>query len=199
MEKDRMSRNIAIVQGHPDPAPERLCRALADAYARGAVRGGHEIRRIDVSSLDFPLLRSQAEFEGGKIPPAIAEAQETLRWADHFVFIYPIWLGDAPALLKGFIEQTFRPGFAFRYRDGRIPKGLLKGKSARLIVTMGMPNLVYRFFFFAHGLRNLKRNVLGYSGVAPVRTTFVGQAKGMPRQTAEEWLAAAETLGRDGR
>jgi putative NADPH-quinone reductase len=192
-----MSKNIAIVQGHPDPAPERLCRALANAYARGAARGGHDVRHIDVAMLDFPMLRTQAAFENGDPPPAIAEAQETLRWADHFVFVYPIWLGDAPALFKGFIEQTFRPGFALRYREGRIPQGLLKGKTARVIVTMGMPSILYRFFFFAHGLRNLKRNVLTYAGVSPVRATFIGQAKGMPRETAEKWLAAAEALGRD--
>jgi putative NADPH-quinone reductase len=194
-----LRKKIVVVQGHPDPAPERLCRGLAEAYAHGAEKGGHEVRRIDVASLDFPMLRSQAQFEGGGPPTAIAEAQETLRWADHWVLVYPIWLGDAPALFKGFIEQTFRPGFALRYRDGRIPQGLLRGKSARVIVTMGMPSLVYRFFFFAHGLRNLKRNVLNYAGVAPVRTTLIGSAKGMPRETAERWLSDAEALGREAR
>ncbi|WP_442753556.1 NAD(P)H-dependent oxidoreductase [Methylocystis sp. JAN1] len=194
-----MSKRIAIIQGHPDPAPERLCRALADAYARGAARGGHEVKRIDVAALDFPLLRSQVEFERGGPPPAIAQAQETLRWADHWVMVYPIWLGDAPALFKGFIEQTFRPGFALRYRDGRIPYGLLKGKTARVIATMGMPSLVYRFFFFAHGLRNLKRNVLNYAGVSPVRETLIGSTRGMLPETAEKWLTSIEALGREGR
>lgn len=194
-----MSKKIVVVQGHPDPAPERLCRALGDAYARGAAKAGHEVRRIDVAALDFPLLRSQAQFERGGPPPAIAEAQETLRWADHWVIVYPVWFGDAPALFKGFIEQTFRPGFALRYRDGRIPQGLLKGRSARVIVTMGMPSLVYRFFFFAHGLRNLKRNVLSYAGVGPVRTMLIGSAKGMSRDAAEKWLDDAEALGREAR
>jgi putative NADPH-quinone reductase len=194
-----LSKKIVIVQGHPDPAPERLCRALADAYARGAAQAGHEIRRIDVADLDFPMLRSQAAFESGALPPAIAEAQETLRWAEHWAIVYPLWLGDAPALFKGFIEQIFRPGFALRYRPGKLPEGLLKGKSARVIVTMGMPSFVYRFFFLAHGLRNLKRNVLNYAGVSPVRATLIGSAKGMTRETAEKWLARAEALGRDGR
>ncbi|QGM98935.1 NAD(P)H-dependent oxidoreductase [Methylocystis parvus] len=194
-----MTRNIAVIQGHPDPSPERLCRALAGAYASGAAAAGRNVRTIDVATLDFPLLRSQAAFESGVAPPAIAEAQETLRWADHWVIVYPLWLGDAPALFKGFIEQAFRPGFALRYRPGKLPEGLLKGKSARVIVTMGMPSLVYRFFFFAHGLRNLERNVLAYAGIAPVRATLIGSAKGMSREAAQRWLSKVEALGREGR
>lgn len=193
-----MPKRIAIVQGHPDRAPERLCRALAESYARGAASAGHEVRTIDVAALDFPLLRSQDDFERGVAAPAIKEAQEILLWANHWVVIYPLWLGDAPALFKAFVEQTFRPGFALRYRAGKLPEGLLTGKSARVMVTMGMPAFIYRFYFFAHGLRNLKRNVLNYAGVAPVRETLIGSAKNMERATAEKWLAAAESLGRAG-
>lgn len=194
-----MSKRIAIIQGHPDPAPERFCRALADAYARGATQAGHEVRRVDVAALDFPLLRSQADFERGAPPASVAEAQETLRWADHWAIVYPLWLGDEPALLKGFIEQTFRPGFALRYRPGKFPEGLLKGKSARVIVTMGMPSFIYRFFFFAHGLRNLKRNVLAYAGVSPVRATLIGSIRDMTPSTAERWLATIDGYGRAAR
>lgn len=190
-----MGKRIAIIQGHPDRRPERFCRALAQAYAAGAARSGHETRLVDVAALDFPLIRSQAEFESGALPEAIAAAQETLRWAEHWVIVYPLWLGDAPALFKAFVEQTFRPGFALRYREGRLPEGLLKGRSARVIVTMGMPALVYRFFFLAHGLRNLERNVLKYAGVSPVRATLIGSIKNMTSATAEKWLAAVEDLG----
>ncbi|CAJ0865178.1 hypothetical protein AMST5_01743 [freshwater sediment metagenome] len=194
-----MASRIAIIQGHPDTAPQRFCRALADAYAEGATRAGHEVRRIDVAAIDFPLVRTQAQFERGSPPAAIAAAQETLRWANHWVIVYPLWLGDAPALFKSFIEQTFRPGFALRYREGRLPEGLLKGKSARVIVTMAMPAFVYRFFFLAHGFRNLKRNVLNYAGVRPVRATLIGSIKSMDRAVAEKWLATVEKLGSDGR
>jgi putative NADPH-quinone reductase len=191
-----MSRRIAIIQGHPDRAPERFCRALAAAYARGAASMGCETRTIDVATLDFQPLRTQSDFERGAPPPDIAMAQNTLRWADHWVFVYPLWLGDAPALFKAFVEQTFRPGFALRYREGRLPEGLLKGKSARILVTMGMPTFVYRFFFFAHGLRNFKRNVLNYAGVSPVRATMIGSIKELDHAGAEKWLATVESLGR---
>lgn len=194
-----MGRRIAIIQGHPDQNPERFCRTLAQAYEAGAVSGGYETRLIDVAALDFPLIRSQPDFERGALPAAIAAAQETLRWADHWVIIYPLWLGDAPALFKAFVEQIFRPGFALRYREGRLPEGLLKGRSARVIVTMGMPTLVYRFFFFAHGLRNLERNVLKYAGVSPVRATLIGSIKDMDRATGEKWISRVRALGLRGR
>lgn len=191
-----MTRRIAIIQGHPDPSAERFGRALAAAYARGAVSGGHETQIVEVATLDFSPLRTRREFEEGTPPDDIRRAQETLAWADHWAIFYPLWFGDAPALFKAFVEQAFRPGFALRYRPSGLPEGLLKGKSARLVVTMGMPAFVYQWFFFAHGLRNLKRNVLSYSGVSPIRATLIGSAKALDEATAQRWLARCEELGR---
>ena len=96
----RAVRNILIVNGHPDPKSKGLCHALADAYAQGARQSGVEVRRIDVARLDFGFLHSQAEFEKGAVPAAIADVQADLLWTDHLVVIFPLWLGDMPALLK---------------------------------------------------------------------------------------------------
>lgn len=129
---------ITIIQGHPDPAGDRFCHALADAYATGAKAAGLEVKRIEVAKLEFPLLRTQADFEKGSPLPQVAAAQEAIRWAEHLVIIYPLWLGMMPALLKGFFEQVFRPGFAHR-TDARGWQALLKGRTARIVVTIGMP------------------------------------------------------------
>src|SRR3546814_9849412 len=59
-------------------------------------------------------------------------------WADHLVILYPLWLGDVPALLKGFLEQILRPGFAIDEGSTGMSAKLLTGRSARIIVTMGM-------------------------------------------------------------
>jgi NAD(P)H-dependent FMN reductase len=106
-----MGKRILIILGHPDPQPERLCRALASAYHQGAVEAGHEVASIDVTRLDFRALRSRLEWEGDT-PPSLKEAQEGIRWAEHLVIVFPIWLGTMPALLKAFFEQVLRPGFA---------------------------------------------------------------------------------------
>jgi putative NADPH-quinone reductase len=123
-----------------------FCHALADEYAKGCEDGGHEVRRIEVARLEFPWLRTKDEFEKGTPPDSIKQAQDAIRWADHLVIFYPLWLGSMPALLKAFLEQVFRPGVAFEYRaQGKMAKKLFTGKSARIVVTMGMPALVYRW------------------------------------------------------
>lgn len=150
-----MSARIAIIQAHPDPAGGHLGHALAAAYADGAREAGREVRVIDVAQLDFPLLRSQRDWQHGELPAALRPAQADIRWADHLVLFFPLWLGDMPALLKGFLEQVARPGFAFDDVEGNpLGKKLLTGRSARVVVTMGMPALVYRWIFRAHSLRS---------------------------------------------
>ncbi len=108
-----MAKRIAIIQGHPDPGEAHFCHALAAAYETAAQKAGHEVRRITVAGLDFPVLRSKTEFETGTPSPDIAQVQADIAWAEHVVLIYPLWLGTMPALLKAFLEQVFRPDFAF--------------------------------------------------------------------------------------
>jgi putative NADPH-quinone reductase len=192
-----VTRRIAIIQGHPDPAGHHFCHALADAYAQGAQAAGHEVQRIEIAQLDFPLLRTKEEFYSGLPPSSLKAAQEIIARADHLVIVYPLWLGEMPALLKAFFEQTFRPGFGFEYQDplrGRWRK-LLKGKRARIIVTMGMPAFIYRWYFAAHGLKNLRRNILGFCGVAPVRETLIGMVDGLSDAKRKKWLATMFEFG----
>lgn len=193
-----MPKRIAIVQGHSDPMGGHLCHALADAYAAGAADAGHETRRIDVAHLDFPLLRSQAEFETGAMPGSLGPASEAMLWAEHLLIVFPLWLGTMPALLKGFLEQVCRPGVMFEYRDGGMPRSLLKGRSARVVVTMGMPSLIYRWYFMAHGLKGLERSVLNFAGVSPVRDTLFGLVATASMATRERWLRKMAALGARG-
>jgi len=169
-----MPKRIAIVQGHPDASSRHLLHAMADAYAEGAAEAGHEARRIEVARLEFPLLRTQAEFESGELPPALVAPQDDMRWAQHWVFLFPLWHGTMPALLKGFLEHVFRPGFAMEYREKGFPKRLLRGRSARIVVTMGMPVLMYRWYFGAYGVRSFERSMLSFAGIKPIRESLYG-------------------------
>lgn len=193
-----MPEKILIVDGHPDPDDGRLCHALTEAYRRGAEAGGHEVRQITVATLDFPLLRRSADFEDSAAPPEIAAAQNDILWAGHLVIVYPLWLGTLPALLKAFFEQTIRPGFGFDLSKGPFgPK--LKGRSARVVVTMGMPALFYRLFYRAHGLKSLERNILKLCGLGPIRETLFGSVETVSDDKRKGWLAKMERLGRLGR
>lgn len=188
-------RNILIINGHPDPKSKGLCHAIADAYALGARGSGATVRRIDVAQLNFGLLHSQAEFEAGVPPSAIADVQRDILWSDHLVVIFPLWLGDMPAVLKAFFEQTLRPGFAFTNRSHGFPVTHLAGRSARIIVTMGMPAAIYRWFFLAHGLKNLERNILRFCGIRPVRSTILGSIGSCGPKVIARRLAAVKLLG----
>jgi putative NADPH-quinone reductase len=193
------SKRIAIIQGHPDPGPERFGRALADAYAHGARDGGHVVRTVDVANLEFPLLRTQDEWLNGKLPDNLKDAQETIQWANHIVIFYPLWLGNMPARLKGFLEQVLRPGFALTYGGpAGLPKKLLTGKSARIVITMGMPAFFYRWYFRAHSLKSLQRNILGFCGIRPIRSTLVGTIQSGGRVRHELFLQQMHLLGQRG-
>lgn len=192
-------RRILILQGHPDTTQHHLCHALAQAYADGALTAGHEVRTIVVGELDFPLLRSKAEWDSGPVPPALAPAQEAIAWAQHIVLVFPLWLGGMPALVKGFLEQVARPGFAIGKPSGlRMADKLLTGRSARVVVTMGMPSLVYRWYFRAHSLKALERNILGFVGIAPIHETLVGLVEGLDNNARTTWLEKLRALGERG-
>lgn len=191
-----MPSRITIIQGHPDTQARHFGHALADEYAKGAQDGGHEVRRIEVAALDFPILRTKEDFERGPLPASIKLAQEAMAWADHLVIIYPLWHGMMPALLKAFFEQVFRPGFGVSYAElGRMPRKLLAGRTARIVVTMGMPAFIYRWYFGAHGLKTLKRNLLGFCGIRPMKESLIGKVEEMTEAQRAGWLDEMRGLG----
>lgn len=185
---------ITIIQGHPTAGGGHLLHALADAYAAGAAEGGHEVRRIEVAEIGLPLLRSREEWQAPP-PDAVAACQQDIAWAEHLVILYPLWLGAMPAVLKGFLEQVMRPGFALPAQG---MGGLLKGRSARVVVTMGMPAFIYRWWFGAHSLKSLERNILKFCGISPVRESLFGMVEGKAERR-QRWLAQMRDLGRAAR
>ena len=190
---------ILIIQGHPDPSPGHLCHALATAYQEGAEQAGHSVDKVCVATLSFPLIRSKQDFEHGERPVCIQSAQDAIRDCQHLVLIYPLWLGTLPALLKGFLEQVFRYDFAFEQQaDGRFDKKL-RGRSARVVVTMGMPALAFRWIYGAHSLKGLERNVLRFAGIAPVRNTLFGGVDDAGATRRRIWLDTMRDLGRAAR
>ncbi|WP_314733644.1 NAD(P)H-dependent oxidoreductase [Variovorax sp. CY25R-8] len=195
-----MPRQILLLQGHPDASAPHFGHSLAQAYAQGARAAGHEVRVIHVAELDFPLLGSKTSWDTEAVPVALQPAQEAILRAGHIVLFFPLWLGGMPAVTRAFLEQVLRPGFALgRPSEGGIGAKLLRGRSARIVVTMGMPALVYRWYFRAHSLKALERNILGFVGIAPVHETLVGQVESMSDVQREQWLRRFIVLGREGR
>ena len=193
-----MSKRVLILQGHPDTTASHLGHALADAYAAGAEESWHTVRRITIAELDFPLLRSKAEWESGPLPEGLRDAQEAIRWAEHLVLFFPLWLGGMPALFRAFLEQVARPGFALGPADKTgMPDKLLVGRSAHVIVTMGMPAIVYRWYFRAHSVKALERNILGFVGIDPVRETLIGGVDTLDHAVKQDWFDKMRGFGRN--
>ena len=189
-----MKKRILIIQGHPSRDQHHFGHALAGVYREAAGAAGHEVRQADVALLEFPLLREAEDWSKGTVPEALRTAQADIGWAEHLVIIFPLWSGTLPALTKGFFEQVARPGCAFRPRpDG---KGLMpgwSGKTARVVVTMGMPAWLFRLQG-ARGIRAFSRDLLGFCGIKPARTTYIGQVDGKSFKPAD-WLDRMRRLG----
>lgn len=192
-----MVQKILIIDGHPDPARAHLCHAIADAYVDGAMGAGKETRLISVAETPIEVLRTASDFAAAPTSAYALSAQADITWADHLVLVFPLWLGGAPALLRAFLEQVARGNF-FASTEGPGIKPKFKGKSARVIVTMGMPAFAYRLMFHAHGVRNIMQGVLGFAGFGPVRATMFGAVEAAKPHQQRARLEAVRVLGRDG-
>ncbi|KPQ09539.1 MAG: putative NADPH-quinone reductase (modulator of drug activity B) [Saliniramus fredricksonii] len=191
-----MTKRIAIMQGHPDPQGGHFCHALAESYRAGASAAGHVANIIDTAAMDLPHIRNQAQWKAPPTDEAVLRMQAIVGAADHLVIIYPLWLGDMPAILKSALEHLSCGGFVMAIDADGHWQQKLKGKSARVVVTMGMPALVYRLYFLSHSLKSLERNILRFAGMKPVRTTLMGRVEGEGRAAQREaWLAQMRSLG----
>lgn len=186
--------NIVIVQGHPDTERTRFCRVLGEGYRDGALKAGHSVTMIDIAAVDFECLRSKAEWQQPMAPGELLRAQNLIQAADHLVFVFPLWLGTLPALMKGFLEQVFRPGFAFTPSAPGL-NGRLRGRSSRTIVTMGMPALLYRLWFLSHGVAAFQRSILKLVGISPNKLTLIGSIETISERRRLGWIEHVQRLG----
>ncbi len=193
-----MKKKILLIHAHP--VDDSFADQLVQAYTSGAEEGGHELRTILLKKLDFDLNFSKGYRGNQELEPDLAEAQQHIAWADHLVFVFPNWWGTYPALLKGFIDRVFLPGFAFRYNNGhRFPDKLLKGKSARLVMTMDNPRWYYFLVLGAPAYRSLRKAVLHFCGIKPVNTFTISSIRFASEKQKQEWLYKAREFGKKGR
>lgn len=191
---------VLVIVGNPKP--ESFDLALGAAYCDGARDAGHEAELLDLAALSFdPILRSG--FAHQPLEPDLEAAQKSIAAADHVVWIWPLYYMLPPALLKGFIERAFVADFAIKIGRpywGGIPNytPLLKGKSARQVITMQMPGLLYRLLGSSLAARAMEHGVLRFVGFAPVRRTILGQVVSASDEKRKRWLDKMRDLGRNG-
>jgi len=189
-------KKILIINGHPNK--ESFNFAIAEAYRRGAQGAGAEVREIVIAQLQF-----NPNLQGGyqrrtELEPDLLKAWEDIQWADHLVWVHPVWWGGLPAITKGFIDRLFLPGMAFQYRENSVWwDKLLKGKSAHIISTLDQPGWYYRLMFGKPSINQLKKSTLEFCGVKPVNVTLVGPVKSSGEHIRKRWLEKIEKSGKN--
>jgi putative NADPH-quinone reductase len=187
-------KKILIINGHPNK--ESFNFGIVAAYKKGALQAGAQVKEIVIAELDFnPNLQFGYQKRTEQEPDLIA-AWEKIKWADHMVWVHPVWWGGLPAITKGFIDRVFLPGFAFQNRENSIFwDKLLKGKTAHIITTLDQPGWYYRFVYGRPSVNQLKKSTLEFCGVKPVKVTYIGIIKNSKEAARKKWLEKVEKLG----
>ncbi|NTU72740.1 NAD(P)H-dependent oxidoreductase [Candidatus Roizmanbacteria bacterium] len=187
-------KKILIFNGHPDK--ESFCTALAQAYKEGADMARTGCKLINLVDLDFTPVLKYGYRKRTDLEPDLLAVQRDIKEADHLVFVYPTWWSTFPALLSGFIDRVFLPGFAFKYRENSpFWDKLLTGKTARLIVTMDAPPWYYFFIMGSPGHKAMKKGILEFCGVKPVKVTTIGPIKSFTKEKRAQWICEVRKLG----
>lgn len=188
-----MSKRVLVILGHP--STDSFCAALSATCVEANLNAGHEVRQLRIADLNFDPVLRDGFGPAQRLEPDLLQAQADILWAEHLSFIYPIWWGGIPALLKGFIDRVFLPGFAFKYRPGKaFPDKLLQGRTAHLLLTMDTPPWYYRWIYRMPGLHQMRSTTLAFCGITAVKTLMLGPILGSTVSRRERWLKQARRL-----
>ena len=188
-----MKKNILVILGHPNK--NSFCGSLAKAYIDSAKVSGSEVRELQLGELKFDPILWNGYNKIQELEPDLVKAQEFIQWSNHMVFVYPNWWGAMPALMKGFFDRVFLPGFAFKYRGNSLPDKLLIKRTAHLMVTMDTPSWYYHWIYRRPGHNEMKRTILEFCGIKVVKISEFAPIKGSSQQQREKWIAIAKDLG----
>lgn len=189
-----MKKRILVVHGHP--MKDSYNAAVAAAYAEGAAGTGAELRHLHVHDLQFDPVLWQGYRAIQPLEPDLLKAQADIVWAEHLVFVFPIWWGTPPAKFKGFVDRAFHPSWAFKFiGNSPFQKKLLAGRSARVIATMDSPPWYHSWLIGEPGFRMMKHSILKFCGISPVRCTALGSVRFSTPAKRERWLKQVRALG----
>ena len=187
-------KQVLIINGHPDKQSYNY--ALSEAYKNGANKTNAIIDTINISDLDFnPNLRFGYR-QRTELEPDLKDAINKIKKANHIVWVFPMWWYGYPALMKGFIDRTFLPGITFEPIEGKAsPKKLLKGKTARIIITSDTPKWYDFLFMKSPAINQFKKGTLEFCGINPVRVTYISPTKNSTLDARKKWLKKVIKLG----
>ena len=188
-------KKILIILGHPDK--ESFNYGLFQAYIKGVKKSNAEIKEIQISELDFNPNLAYGYRKRMDLEPDLVASQKKLLWANHIVWVYPVWWGSVPSIMKGFLDRVFVPGFAFKKRPDSVWwDRYLKGKTAHLICTMDQPTWYYRWINKGPSHHAMKKLTMNFIGIKSVKITAIGPVRLSTDTFRQKWLNKMETLGK---
>ena len=189
------AKKIVIILGHPDA--NSFSGAMADAYHQAALAAGHSVQLFRLGEIDFDPVLRHGYNQRQELEPGLQAIREAISAAAHLVFVYPIWWGSMPALLKGMFDRVFLPGYAFKYREGsQLWDRLLSGRSAHALVCMDTPPWYFRLVYRMPGHHQMKRTILEFCGIKPVKITSFGPVRHATAEQRERWLEQVRSFAR---
>ena len=190
-----MPKNVLIILGHP--AQTSFGQSIAQRYQTEAQSVGHSVQTIELERLQFdPILHLGYKGEQA-LEPDLVQAQSQMKWADEIVLVFPIWWGGMPALLKGFLDRTLMPGFAFKYEPaGKGLQALLKGRTARVIMTMDTPRWIDRWLYGSPVIRQLRMPILRFCGIKLTHTLYLAPVIKSTDPERQAWLDKVARLAK---
>ena len=147
-------KNILIITAHPSDT--NLTKGIADIFVSEKELQQHQVEHIDLyKDEQLPFLTYATNEDLSSLSDEQHYYQRKVTWADEIVFIYPLWWGTVPAILKNWIDSIFTMGFAAKYGENGRPVGLLTGKSVRVVSTSGAPT----FLYCLNGIRSANKKI----------------------------------------
>ncbi|MDM1043910.1 NAD(P)H-dependent oxidoreductase [Myroides sp. 1354] len=165
--------NILVINGHPNP--NSLNATVAQTYIQTAESLGATVRYLAIGELDFNPNLQYGYAQRMELEPDLLRALDDIYWSTHQVWIHPMWWMGMPAVMKGFFDRLFLPGLVFKHHSTTHTEGLLQGKTARILVTMGdLSPEIHQSTYQSSGLIPLQEGILTYCGVQIQQTEVVG-------------------------
>jgi len=186
-------KKILLILGNP--VIDSYSGRLIDEYKSGAEDAGHEVRRVNISDLQFDPILHNAYKEIQELEPDLVQLQESFNWADHIVVVYPNWWCTMPALLKGLFDRMWLPGFAFNF-DKETKKCIqrLKGKTGRIIIVAGTHSPFMTWWKFGDFTNEISHGIFGFAGIKTKVSAF-GPSNKATTQVLDKWAKSVKKLG----
>ena len=171
-------QRILVINGHPDPRPERYCAALCRAYEDGARAAGLTVRQLAVGKA-VPAPGSAAA------PADLLAALEDMGWATRLMVVFPLWMDLPPKALCELFEVFQQLNLAARKR----------APDMRQVVTMEMPAFFHRVAGISSFQAPKSPAAMDLPGFPGADRIFIGSVDSISPQERGWWLKAMREAG----